>query len=121
MDEQIPVGLQQDRSTPADFAGKEAARHQPPGIYQSLKKEMVELRQHVTKETMPAQRGIPFSKHIMAEELPAHFRAPSHIPAYDGTTDAAEHIRKFENATLLHRYTDGIKCPVFLTTQMNSA
>ncbi|KAL0451239.1 UNVERIFIED_CONTAM: hypothetical protein Slati_1102000 [Sesamum latifolium] len=36
------------------------------------------------------------------EELHVHFRAPSHLPAYDGTTDQAKHIRKFENAALLH-------------------
>ncbi|KAL0402166.1 UNVERIFIED_CONTAM: hypothetical protein Slati_4246500 [Sesamum latifolium] len=57
----------------------------------------------------------------MTEELPAHFLAPSHLPAYDGTTDLAEHIRKFENAALLHRYSYGIKCRVFLTTLTNSA
>ncbi|KAL0463035.1 UNVERIFIED_CONTAM: hypothetical protein Slati_0191100 [Sesamum latifolium] len=28
MDEQIPTGLQHDRSTPADFVGKEAVGHQ---------------------------------------------------------------------------------------------
>ncbi|KAL0310154.1 UNVERIFIED_CONTAM: hypothetical protein Scaly_2956200 [Sesamum calycinum] len=39
----------------------------------------------------------------MAEELPTHFQAPSHLPAYDGTTDPGEHIHKYENATLLHR------------------
>ncbi|KAL0440604.1 UNVERIFIED_CONTAM: hypothetical protein Slati_2543400 [Sesamum latifolium] len=53
---------------------------------------MVELRHQVTKETVPVERGIPFSKHIMTDELPAHFQAPSHLQAYDGTTDTAEHI-----------------------------
>ncbi|KAK4397620.1 hypothetical protein Sango_1237500 [Sesamum angolense] len=51
--------------------------------HQEVKKEMVELRHQVTKETMPAERGIPISEHIMTEELPAHFRAPSHLSAYD--------------------------------------
>ncbi|KAL0406411.1 UNVERIFIED_CONTAM: hypothetical protein Slati_3955000 [Sesamum latifolium] len=55
-----------------------------------------------------------------AKELPAH-RAPSHLPAYDGTSDPAEHIHKFENAALLHKYTDGIKSHVFLITLTNSA
>ncbi|KAL0305158.1 UNVERIFIED_CONTAM: hypothetical protein Scaly_2994300 [Sesamum calycinum] len=52
---------------------KEAAGDQPPGIWQSLKKEMVEFRQQLTKEAMSFERGIPFSEHIMAEELPTHF------------------------------------------------
>ncbi|KAL0448376.1 UNVERIFIED_CONTAM: hypothetical protein Slati_1394000 [Sesamum latifolium] len=38
----------------------------------------------------------------MVEELPAHFRATSHLPAYNGATDPAVHLCKFENATLLH-------------------
>ncbi|KAL0395077.1 UNVERIFIED_CONTAM: hypothetical protein Slati_4473900 [Sesamum latifolium] len=52
----------------------------------------------------------------MTKELPTHFRASSHLHAYDGTTDLTEHIRKFKNAALLlHRYTDGIKCLTRLT------
>ncbi|KAL0453853.1 UNVERIFIED_CONTAM: hypothetical protein Slati_1363400 [Sesamum latifolium] len=82
---------------------------------------MVELRQQVAKETLPAEQGISFSEHIMIEEFLAHFRAPLHLSAYDGTTDPIEHIRKFENAALLHKYTDSIKCRIFLTTLMNSA
>ncbi|KAL0411517.1 UNVERIFIED_CONTAM: hypothetical protein Slati_3741400 [Sesamum latifolium] len=101
--------------------GETPARRQTPAIWQSLKKEMVELCQQVANETLPTERGIPFSKHIMMEELPTHFRTPSHLPTYGGTTDPAEHIRKFENAALLHKYIDGIKCRVFLTTLTNSA
>ncbi|KAL0399334.1 UNVERIFIED_CONTAM: hypothetical protein Sradi_2276700 [Sesamum radiatum] len=68
---------------------------------------MVELRQQVAKETMLAEPDISISEHIMMEELPAHFRAPSYLPAYYGTTDPAEYIRKFENAVLLHRMSSG--------------
>ncbi|KAL0386187.1 UNVERIFIED_CONTAM: hypothetical protein Sradi_3013000 [Sesamum radiatum] len=32
-----------------------------------------------------------------------------------------EHLSRFENATLLHRYTDGIKCSVFVTTFARAA
>ncbi|KAL2231191.1 UNVERIFIED_CONTAM: hypothetical protein Sindi_1713500 [Sesamum indicum] len=52
----------------------------------------------VKKETMPAEHGIPFSEHIMVEELPTHFQAPSHLPTYDGKTYPTKQIRKFENA-----------------------
>ncbi|KAL0449073.1 UNVERIFIED_CONTAM: hypothetical protein Slati_1463700 [Sesamum latifolium] len=38
------------------------------------------------------------------------------IAEYDGTIDLQEHLSRFENADLLHRYTDGIKCRVFITT-----
>ncbi|KAL0430492.1 UNVERIFIED_CONTAM: hypothetical protein Sradi_0675200 [Sesamum radiatum] len=32
-----------------------------------------------------------------------------------------EHLSRFENAALLHRYTDGIKCRVFVTTFVGAA
>ncbi|KAL0383003.1 UNVERIFIED_CONTAM: Retrovirus-related Pol polyprotein from transposon.6 [Sesamum calycinum] len=95
VDANIRVQIQhQDRSTLADFASKEAAEHQPPSIWKSLKKKMVELHQQVMKETIHVERGIPFSEHIIAKELPAQFRALSHLPAYDGTTGLAEYIRE---------------------------
>ncbi|KAL0405136.1 UNVERIFIED_CONTAM: hypothetical protein Slati_3827500 [Sesamum latifolium] len=59
---------------------------------------------------MLAERNIPFSEYIMAEELLVHFRAPSHLPAYNGTIDPAEHIRKFKNAALLHRSFAEFRC-----------
>ncbi|KAL0416434.1 UNVERIFIED_CONTAM: hypothetical protein Slati_3475300 [Sesamum latifolium] len=43
----------------------------------------------------------------MADELPLNCRTPA-IAEYDGTTDPMEHLSRFENAALLHRYTDGI-------------
>ncbi|KAL0456593.1 UNVERIFIED_CONTAM: hypothetical protein Slati_0998500 [Sesamum latifolium] len=42
-------------------------------------------------------------------------RTPA-IAEYDGTTDLQEHLSRFENAALLHRYTDDIKFQVFVTT-----
>ncbi|KAL0439941.1 UNVERIFIED_CONTAM: hypothetical protein Slati_2477100 [Sesamum latifolium] len=51
----------------------------------------------------------------MANEHPMNCRTPS-IAEYDGTSDSMEHLSRFENAALLHRYTDGIKCRVFVTT-----
>ncbi|KAL0445595.1 UNVERIFIED_CONTAM: hypothetical protein Slati_1687400 [Sesamum latifolium] len=81
----------------------------------------MKLRQQVNKETLPTEQDVPFNEHIMIEELPAHFPAPAHLPVYDGSADPAEHIRKFENTALLHRYTDNIKCRVFLTTLTGSA
>ncbi|KAL0409604.1 UNVERIFIED_CONTAM: Transposon Ty3-G Gag-Pol polyprotein [Sesamum radiatum] len=51
----------------------------------------------------------------MADELPLNCRTPTKAE-YDGTADPMEHLSRFENAALLHRYTDGIKCRVFITT-----
>ncbi|KAL0355603.1 UNVERIFIED_CONTAM: hypothetical protein Sradi_4007200 [Sesamum radiatum] len=43
------------------------------------------------------------------------------LAEYNGTTDPQEHLSRFENAALLHRYTDGIKCRVFVTTFSRAA
>ncbi|KAL0286408.1 UNVERIFIED_CONTAM: hypothetical protein Sangu_2733500 [Sesamum angustifolium] len=55
------------------------------------------------------QASSPFIKGVMADELPVNYLTPA-IAEYDGTTDHYEHLSYFENADLLHRYTDGIKC-----------
>ncbi|KAL0324971.1 UNVERIFIED_CONTAM: hypothetical protein Sradi_5066400 [Sesamum radiatum] len=82
---------------------------------------MMEFCQEVRNEALLPKHSIPFSAEIMTKELPIHFRAPSHLPAYNGTTNPAEHILKLENATLQHMYTDCIKCHIFLTTLTDSA
>ncbi|KAL0287069.1 UNVERIFIED_CONTAM: hypothetical protein Sradi_7132300 [Sesamum radiatum] len=56
----------------------------------------------------------------MADELPVNCRTLA-IAEYDDTTDPQEHLSRFENATLLHRYSDGIKCRVFVTTFARAA
>ncbi|KAL0313200.1 UNVERIFIED_CONTAM: hypothetical protein Sradi_5719300 [Sesamum radiatum] len=50
----------------------------------------------------------------MADKLPLNCRTPA-IPEYNGTADPMEHLPRFENAAILHRCTDGIKCRVFIT------
>ncbi|XP_073138437.1 uncharacterized protein [Henckelia pumila] len=66
------------------------------------------------------KRESPFSLAILEEELPDSFKKPS-VGEYDGSTDPEEHMGRFENASLLHQYSDGIKCRVFLSTLVKSA
>ncbi|KAL0411009.1 UNVERIFIED_CONTAM: hypothetical protein Slati_3690600 [Sesamum latifolium] len=66
------------------------------------------------------RQGIPFTETVMADELPLNCRTPA-IAEYNGTADPMEHLSCFENAALLHRYTDGIKCRVFITTFSRAA
>ncbi|KAL0439226.1 UNVERIFIED_CONTAM: hypothetical protein Slati_2405600 [Sesamum latifolium] len=56
----------------------------------------------------------------MADELPLNCRTLA-IAEYDGAADPIEHLSRFENAALLHRYTDGIKCRIFVTTFTGAA
>ncbi|KAL0431963.1 UNVERIFIED_CONTAM: Transposon Ty3-G Gag-Pol polyprotein [Sesamum radiatum] len=56
----------------------------------------------------------------MADKLLMNYRTPA-IAEYDGTSDPMEHLSRFENAALLHRYNDGMKCRVFVTTFARAA
>ncbi|KAL0415918.1 UNVERIFIED_CONTAM: hypothetical protein Slati_3423700 [Sesamum latifolium] len=56
----------------------------------------------------------------MLDELPLNCHTLA-IAKNDGTTDPQEHISRFENATLLHRYTDEVKCRIFVTTFAKAA
>ncbi|KAL0420717.1 UNVERIFIED_CONTAM: hypothetical protein Slati_3094600 [Sesamum latifolium] len=51
----------------------------------------------------------------MVDELSLNWKEPN-LPKYDGTTDPQEHLSCFENIALLHRYTAGVKCRVFVNT-----
>ncbi|KAL0298692.1 UNVERIFIED_CONTAM: hypothetical protein Sradi_6529000 [Sesamum radiatum] len=66
------------------------------------------------------QAGIALTEGVMADELPINCRTPA-IVEYDGTTDPQDHLSRFENAALLHRYINGIKCRVFITNFAQAA
>ncbi|XP_042446403.1 uncharacterized protein LOC122031346 [Zingiber officinale] len=55
-------------------------------------------------------------KRAASEKVP-----PPAIGEYDGSKDPEDHLRKFRNATLLHQYSDTVKCRVFLNTLSGSA
>ncbi|XP_073025057.1 uncharacterized protein [Primulina eburnea] len=89
---------------------------------QSLREEMERLKEERNAPPLPPllARGIPFSAEILAAELPQNFRFPN-VGEYDGSGDPEEHLSRFENAALLHQYSDPIKCRVFLTTLVRSS
>ncbi|KAL0451200.1 UNVERIFIED_CONTAM: hypothetical protein Slati_1098100 [Sesamum latifolium] len=82
---------------------------------ESLQKGLQDVQYHVMGAPAEEQVGIPFTEGVMADELPVNYRTPA-IAEYNGTTDPQEHLSRFENVALLHRYTNGIKCRVFVTT-----
>lgn len=67
-----------------------------------------------------SQKNTPFGLNIVVEELLDRFR-PLQIAEYTGSTDPEDHLGHFENAALLHQYTNGVKCRIFLTTLAGSA
>ncbi|KAL0444750.1 UNVERIFIED_CONTAM: hypothetical protein Slati_2197700 [Sesamum latifolium] len=87
---------------------------------ESLEKGLGDVQHQVMGAPAEEQAGIPFTEEVMADELPVNCRTPA-IAEDDGTTDPQEHLSRFENAALLHRYTDEINCRVFVTTFARAA
>ncbi|XP_073138649.1 uncharacterized protein [Henckelia pumila] len=92
---------------------------QPNEMY-AMWEEIRRLGRQVGGRPGPTQRETPFSRAIINEEFPANFKQPT-MGEYDRSSDPDEHLGRIENAALLHRYSDAIKCRVFLTTLVRSA
>ncbi|KAL0394873.1 UNVERIFIED_CONTAM: hypothetical protein Slati_4453500 [Sesamum latifolium] len=88
--------------------------------FEHLQKGLQDVKYQIEGAPEDDRQGIPFTEAVMADELPLNCRTPA-IAEYDGISDPMEHLSRFENATLLHRYTDGIKCRVFVTTFARAA
>ncbi|KAL8534711.1 hypothetical protein ACS0TY_010664 [Phlomoides rotata] len=53
------------------------------------------------------------------DELPYNIKPLNY--EYDGTINPYKHLMRFENSVILHRYGEGVKCRVFLTTLSKAA
>ncbi|XP_073128909.1 uncharacterized protein [Henckelia pumila] len=80
-----------------------------------LKEEIELLKKKQSGYLATPVQNIPFSTKVLESELPKNFKFP-HVGEYDGKGDPEEHLFHFENAALLHKYFDPIKCRVFLNT-----
>ncbi|KAL0438890.1 UNVERIFIED_CONTAM: hypothetical protein Slati_2372000 [Sesamum latifolium] len=89
-------------------------------LLECLQKGLQDVQYQVIGAPAEEQAGISLSEGVMADELHVNCGTPA-IAEYDGTIDPQEHLFQFENAALLHRYTDGIKCQVFVTTFARAA
>ncbi|XP_073033901.1 uncharacterized protein [Primulina eburnea] len=83
-------------------------------------KEIRMLRHQLGNRAPMSKKESPFSPAILEEGLPPNFRQ-SNVGEYDGHTDPEEHLGRFENAALLHQYSDGVRCRIFLGTLVRSA
>ncbi|XP_073130638.1 uncharacterized protein [Henckelia pumila] len=91
-----------------------------PNQMDAMWEEIRRLGRQVGGQPGPMQRESPFSRAILDEELPANFKQPT-LGEYYGSSDPKEHLGRFENAALLHRYSDEIKCRLFFITLVRSA
>ncbi|KAL0405118.1 UNVERIFIED_CONTAM: hypothetical protein Slati_3825700 [Sesamum latifolium] len=85
-----------------------------------LQKGLQDVKYQIEGAPEDERQGVPFTETIMADELPLNCRTLA-TAEYDGTADTMEYLSRFENAALLHRYTDGIKYRVFVTTFAGAA
>ncbi|KAL0434309.1 UNVERIFIED_CONTAM: hypothetical protein Slati_2765200 [Sesamum latifolium] len=111
-----PVGRRQEAPLPAP-------QEVPPQWFarlEYLQKGLQEVQYQIGGTPEDNRQGIPFTEAVMSDELPVNCHTPA-IAEYDGTIDPPEHLSRFENVALLHRYTDGIKCRVFVTTFARAA
>ncbi|XP_073119774.1 uncharacterized protein [Henckelia pumila] len=81
---------------------------------------MEQLRKKQVGYLATTTRNIPFTQEILDADLPKQFKLP-HVGEYDGKGDPEDHLARFENAALLHKYSDQIKCRAFLTTLIGPA
>ncbi|KAL0381940.1 UNVERIFIED_CONTAM: hypothetical protein Slati_4608200 [Sesamum latifolium] len=88
-------------------------------LLEHLQKGLQDVKYQIEGAPEDERQGVPFTD---SHGRRTPFELPhSGIAEYDGTTDPMEHLSRFENAALLHRYTDGIKCRVFVTTFARAA
>ncbi|KAL8554534.1 hypothetical protein ACS0TY_002647 [Phlomoides rotata] len=87
----------------------------------ALRREMEEVKKRYESMMNPVFKpvGSPFSKEILMDTLSRNFKTLTY--ENDGTNDPQDHLLRFENGALLHQYTDGVKCRVFLTTLTKAA
>ncbi|XP_075515931.1 uncharacterized protein LOC142550751 [Primulina tabacum] len=92
----------------------------PPEHLEAIWEEVRRLGRQMGGRPPILDKESPVSPEILNEDLPVNFRQPT-IKDYDRSTDPEEHLGRFSNSALLHRYSDGVKCRVFLTTLVGPA
>lgn len=69
---------------------------------------------------VPTQHDTPFSEGIIVEEFLSHFW-PLQFREHTGASDPEDHLYYFKNVSLLHQYSNGVKCQVLLITLVGLA
>ncbi|XP_042413711.1 uncharacterized protein LOC122002564 [Zingiber officinale] len=92
------------------------------GEYELFKEDSKRGKSIIPREErrVEPEKKVSFSSKILEKRLPKGYR-PLAIGEYDGSKDPEDHLRKFRNATLLHQYSDAVKCGVFMNTLSGSA
>ncbi|XP_012842286.1 PREDICTED: uncharacterized protein LOC105962516 [Erythranthe guttata] len=80
----------------------------------SLRRDMNELKALRNRSMRDLVGSSPFAKHLDDDPIPASYRPISF--EYNGTSDPAEHLSRFNNTASLHQLTEGVRCRAFATT-----
>ncbi|KAL0427160.1 UNVERIFIED_CONTAM: hypothetical protein Slati_2890800 [Sesamum latifolium] len=112
-----PVADMPRRSTSLDTSTEELS----PALLRAIQHVVAAaLREHVPVAA-PLRVAPLLEADTLDDEDEEEIPVPVPPAEYDGAADPMEHLSRFENAVLLHRYTDGIKCRVFVTTFAGTA
>ncbi|KAL8534973.1 hypothetical protein ACS0TY_010846 [Phlomoides rotata] len=104
---------------------EESTDNAPPAVVadqlEAFRKEIEAMRRQIHDRASDPKpvTGCQFTPEILQDELSFNFKSLNY--EYDGTTDSYEHLMRFENSAILHRYGEGVKCRVFLTTLSKAA
>ncbi|KAL8469369.1 hypothetical protein ACS0TY_032262 [Phlomoides rotata] len=104
---------------------EESTDNEPPAVIgdqlEAFRKEIEVMHKQIHDRVSNPRpiTGRQFTPKILQDELPFNIK-PLNCE-YDGTTDPYEHLMRFKNSTILHRYGEGVKCRVFLTTLSKAA
>ncbi|XP_012853762.1 PREDICTED: uncharacterized protein LOC105973286 [Erythranthe guttata] len=80
----------------------------------SLRRDINELKALRSGLKRTFEGTSPFAKHIDDDPIPPNYRPI--LFEYNGTSDPAKHLSRFNNTTSLHQLTEGVKCRAFVTT-----
>ncbi|KAL8523478.1 hypothetical protein ACS0TY_013437 [Phlomoides rotata] len=88
---------------------------------EGLEKEVDTMRKQMLDRVSNPRpiTGCQFSDVILHDELPYNFKPLNY--EYDGIADPYDHLARFENSALQHRYWESVKCTTFLTMHSQAA
>ena len=88
---------------------------------QRIKKQLAEIaNQHQDGDAPGYDTRPPFTKRILRETIPRHFKIPQ-VEPYDGTTDPLDHMGSFKAHMMIQGASDALYCLAFPTTLKKAA
>ena len=86
-----------------------------------IEKQLAEIaNQHQDGDAPGYDTRPPFTKRILRETIPRHFKIPQ-VEPYDGTTDPLDHLGSFKAHMMIQGASDALYCLAFPATLKKAA